>query len=88
MPKLSELNPKLAGGILTFDCPVCTQGFTTSDPERSGLDHKIRVPIRPAPPNNLGASWESSGLFPDSLTLQPSVNAGCFHGFITNGEVK
>lgn len=30
--------------------------------------------------------WAVSGTSMDDLTLQPSVNCGCWHGFITNGD--
>ena len=50
------------------------------------------VPMRP------GATWSISGTrpsnpgvaFPTDLTVSPSIDAsasGCWHGFITNGEV-
>lgn len=76
--RLRDLDPKMTGtnenGWLRFDCPL------------PGHSHSIRVP--------LGTShWTASGEFPDTLTLTPSVNADsaefpCWHGHITNGEVK
>ena len=75
--KLRDLDPKLSdGGILRFDCPVCTP---------QGDAHGIRVALAPAVEN--GRSWQHTGEFPDTLTLHPSVNAGCWHGNITNGEI-
>jgi hypothetical protein len=74
--KLSELNPQYVSGILMFDCPTCT---------KTDYTHKIRVPLAPTVSN--GKSWQHTGEFPDTLTLTPSVNAGCWHGNITNGEV-
>ncbi len=76
--RLRDLNPKLsADGFLRFDCPTCTP---------QGNAHAIRVPLAPAV-DQYGKSWQHTGEFPDSLTLTPSVNAGCWHGSITNGEM-
>ncbi len=70
---LVDLNGKLAGGYLVFDCPACR-------------DHKIRVPLAPMQGPN-GHSWQHSGEFP-ALTLTPSVDAGCWHGFVSMGFVS
>ena len=78
--KLTDLDPKLSeGNILTFDCPVC----------KGDNAHKIRVPLKPAPPNASGCSWDHTGSFPDTLSITPSINAGegCWHGYITNGQL-
>jgi len=75
--KLADLDPKLAGGFLRFDCPVCS---------KIGDCHAIRVPLAPQVDRH-GQSWQHAGQFPDTLTLTPSVNAGCWHGHITNGEI-
>lgn len=73
--RLSDLNPKLSDSrILRFDCPTCR-------------DHGIRIPITGADPNKNGFVWAAEGEFPDTVTLTPSVDAGCWHGFICNGEV-
>jgi uncharacterized protein DUF6527 len=76
--RLTDLEPKLVDGargkILIFWCPVC----------KGEEAHKIRVPVEPEVDRH-GQSWKSEGKFPDTLTLQPSVNAGCWHGNITNG---
>lgn len=29
----------------------------------------------------------TGGEFPDTLTLTPSVDAGCWHGYIQNGQI-
>lgn len=75
--KLTELNPKFGrDGFLVFDCPVCN----------GDRAHRIRVSLAPAL-DKRGQSWSHIGEFPDSLTLTPSVDAGCWHGFIKAGEV-
>jgi uncharacterized protein DUF6527 len=84
--RLSELAPKLEGNILTFDCPSCTSNLPTTDNFYDGREHKIRVPLKPGEPNQNGAIWNVTGEYPN-LTLTPSINAGCWHGFITNGEI-
>lgn len=83
---LRDLSPELAGstanGVLWFDCP------------RSGCEHQVRVPISQGPyhERDVGGGkvkvWQATGEFPDSLSLIPSVNVGCWHGFVQNGEVK
>jgi hypothetical protein len=76
--KLSELDPKLSdNGFLRFTCPVCS---------KVGNAHGIRIPLAPTV-DKYGHSWKHSGEFPDSLTVTPSINAGCWHGWITNGDV-
>ena len=76
--RLSELDPKLSDtGYMRFDCPVCST---------KGNAHAIRIPLSPAVDQH-GQSWQHTGAFPDSLTVNPSVNAGCWHGWIKNGEV-
>lgn len=75
--KLKDLDAKLNENVLTFDCPSC----------KDQNAHKIRVPLSPATDRH-GQSWNHGGEFPETLTLQPSVDAGCWHGWITNGEVR
>ena len=76
--KLRDLDPKLSdSGILRFDCPTCSP---------KGNAHGIRVPLAPAV-DKYGQSWQHTGEFPDTLTLTPSVNAGCWHGSIKNGDI-
>lgn len=70
--RLSELDPKLTTETLRFDCPTCT---------KEGNAHGIRIPAS-------GGTWTLSGEFPDSLTVTPSIDVGCWHGFIKDGEVK
>lgn len=76
--KLQDLDPKLSdSGILRFDCPVCSA---------VGNSHGIRIPLAPAIDRH-GQSWEHTGIFPESLTVNPSIDAGCWHGHIVNGEI-
>ena len=73
--QLSELNPKITeSGFLVFDCPCSKCGG------------RIRVPLHPAQDRD-GQSWSHSGNL-ENITLQPSVNAGCWHGFISNGQIS
>lgn len=76
--RLADLEPKLEGtldnGVLRFDCPL------------PGHTHAIRVP--------LGTShWKATGEFPDTLSITPSINNDspehpCWHGHITEGEIR
>jgi hypothetical protein len=70
--RLTDLDPKLTALTLRFDCPACSL---------AGKSHGIRIPVA-------GSHWTVSGEFPDSLTVLPSIDSGCWHGFITNGEVR
>lgn len=46
-----------------------------------GQGHSVRVP--------LGVShWSSSGEFPEKFSVSPSINVGCWHGWITDGTVS
>lgn len=67
---------------LTFRCPHCIGRLYV--PFANPLDGG------PAMPNSRGCSWQRTGDTFESLSLTPSVDAsegGCWHGFITNGEV-
>lgn len=75
--KLTDLDARVKNGVLIFDCPTCSA---------SGNAHGIRVALAPTVDVH-GQSWQHSGEFPN-LTLTPSVDAGCWHGFITNGEIR
>lgn len=82
--RLADLAPRLEGslahGALDFECP--TPGHT----------HRIRVLVGTATGTRDGEKvWAATGTFPDSVSLYPSVDAskaGCWHGYITNGEVR
>jgi hypothetical protein len=75
--RLSDFDPRMRGGFLVFDCPTCAP---------QGNAHGIRVPLAPQQDQH-GQSWQYSGEFPETISLTPSVDAGCWHGFITNGDV-
>jgi hypothetical protein len=104
--RLRDLNPELSGtvrkGVLTHDCPVCKT-------------HRVRTPISNQPFHEESYSpkkfwengaemtrkiWHATGVFPDTLTLSPSINLVevdpstgqairtlCWHGFIQNGAI-
>lgn len=73
---LADVDARIKGGFLIFDCP---------NPECPNGRHGIRVPLAPQVDRH-GQSWQHSGELPN-LTLTPSVDAGCWHGFIRNGEL-
>jgi hypothetical protein len=75
--KLAELRPKWEREVLVFDCP-CGQG------------HRLRVPAtRYAEKKKLGKTvWLITGDSAANYTLKPSIDAPCWHGCITNGEVS
>ncbi len=83
------------------DFMLCCTSVPMSQAEQRSLFEKefgedwntFVVPMNPA------ASWSISGTRPsdpgaafvDNLTVTPSIDAsasGCWHGFITNGEIK
>ncbi len=73
---LAELDPVInANNVLIFDCPNCR-------------DHRIRVPLSPTGKKLEGGplGWGYTGDL-SNLTLDPSVNAGCWHGHIENGVI-
>jgi hypothetical protein len=70
-----------SGMGITFDCPL-------------HLKHRLAVmfanPIDGGTPMTDHNLWQRTGETFDDLTLSPSIDAsqhGCWHGFITNGEV-
>jgi|CXWL01.1.fsa_nt_gi hypothetical protein len=68
---------------ITFDCPV-------------HKTHRLGVmfanPIDGLPPDSSATHlWQRSGDTFETMTLEPSVDAskvGCWHGKVTNGEIK
>jgi hypothetical protein len=72
--KLEDLNPRITdSNVLIFDCPCLQCGG------------RVRVPLKPTR-NHRGESWDHSGKLPN-LTLVPSVDAGCWHGYVSNGII-
>lgn len=94
--KLTELGPRLQNDVLVFDCPCnrCQDIRENPNAERNRrwCDGRIRIPILPQP-----NGWtHSGGDFPETITLQPSIQigyqrdnklGGCegWHGYLTNG---
>lgn len=76
---LADLNPKMFHDdtFIRFDCPVCKGGEK---------QHCVGVAILPKVDQN-GKGWTKTGEFPHTLTLSPSINIGCWHGHIINGEI-
>lgn len=69
--------------VLVFDCPC-------------GMGHRLRIPVSATgmPEGRDIATgtyvWRRDGEWSDdfaALSLHPSVNAHCWHGWIKNGEV-
>lgn len=73
-------NMKGAQGI-QLDCP-CGEGHALLLWFSNPLD-AVPVPIHIHPM----ARWQRMGEDVASLTLAPSVDAHCWHGFIKNGEI-
>jgi len=73
---LLDLNPHLKEDVLVFSCPNCKGDYS----------HSIRITKCPKKDRN-DRCWIFSGVYPDTLTLQPSINAGCWHGYITDGKI-
>lgn len=74
---LVDLNPKssaINGGFLVFDCPC------------GACAGRIRIPIAPTK-DGRGLSWSCTGEYPN-ITLSPSINAGCWHGWIVDGRIQ
>lgn len=56
-------------------------------PSPSGIDH-VRLPMKPAPPNDVGASWSWDGNR-EKPTLTPSIHCiGVWHGFLRAGRFE
>lgn len=97
--RLTELEPRwIHPNVFVFLCPHCRQWLLSvknvqmSEKDQSALFERefgedwntVVVLTRP------GATWSISVSI-DNLTVTPSVDAsasGCWHGFITNGEIQ
>lgn len=87
MNKLRDLNPKWTGLLrpnsgegMTLDCPRC------------GPSHKLAVYFSNPVDGLPAASWQTPQWHRDgekfeSLTIKPSIQYPCFHGWIENGDV-
>ena len=68
-----------AQGIL-FLCPACLN--------KDGHSLLVWFDERGVPAEALPAPrWKVTGNSFEDLSLTPSVNAGCWHGFVTNGQI-
>lgn len=93
---LTDLDPTLTNNVLVFDCPCsrCKDIRDNPNEDRNArfCDALIRIPILPEK-----NGWTlTSGTFPETITLQPSILigssaknhlGGCegWHGYLTNG---
>jgi hypothetical protein len=87
MRALAEFNPQWCGLLrpssgeaLELDCPKC------------GPSHRLRVnfsnPVDGQPPAAwLNPTWKREGATFDTLTIEPSIQYPCFHGWIEDGQV-
>jgi hypothetical protein len=76
--RITDFDPRWKAGVLVIDCPC----------GKCGGRIRVRTQLAEGPKQTGDEHiWQVSGEFPD-LTLTPSVDAGCWHGFITNGDVK
>ncbi|MGA2412069.1 MAG: DUF6527 family protein [Candidatus Binataceae bacterium] len=86
-PRWTASSPDRSGVGMTFDCPFHHDGH---EPLRVGCRIGVRFknPVDGGAPYHEGPLWERQGDTFETLTLKPSIAAtGCWHGFITNGEV-
>jgi hypothetical protein len=87
MKALTEFNPEFVGILrqnsgegISFDCPVC------------GSNHRL-VAYFDVPVDGKEKAvwqttvWKRSGSSFNDLTLEPSIQYPCFHGWIENGQV-
>lgn len=86
MKKLTDLNPKFTGCLrpdsgeqMQFDCPACGPGHR--------LSAYFQNPIDGGEANGWTPKWERSGETFEELTITPSIDYGCFHGWVEDGRV-
>lgn len=76
--RLETLEPRWKNGILVFNCPC----------GKCGGRLRARTQLATGPKLTGDEHvWQVSGEYPN-LTLHPSVDAGCWHGWIKNGEAS
>lgn len=88
MKALTAFNPKWEGLTrtpehgegLTFDCPVCGPKHRLCAYFSNPLDGKPAVAWQ-------SPSWKRDGNDFSTLTLSPSIQYPCFHGWIEEGQV-
>jgi hypothetical protein len=75
---IGQLRPESGEGI-SLDCPVC------------GPHHQLAAyfenPVDGIAPAPWGDKWKRTGESFHDLTVEPSINYPCFHGWIENGNV-
>lgn len=74
-----------------FLCPACFQknsGAVGTHQVMVGFDGRGLLPHQSSQSRNGGPSrWAVSGTGYADLTLSPSIDCGCWHGYVRNGEV-
>jgi hypothetical protein len=87
MQALIELNPEWigltrtsSGEGMTLVCPTCGPRHCLAVYFSNPLDGKESAPWQ-------GMKWEREGDTFDTLTISPSINYPCFHGWIEDGKV-
>lgn len=88
MKKLTELNPEWTGVMrqnsgegIVFDCPACGPRHRLAAYFSNPLDGKEHLP---RPQNQI---WQRDGKTFETLTISPSIDYGCFHGWVERGWV-
>lgn len=80
----------LAQGIW-FLCPACfkkNNGPVGTHVVEVGFESRGLLPKQSSHSRSGEPSrWRATGTGYDDLTLEPSVDCGCWHGFVRNGEV-
>lgn len=94
-PRLARIvTPKpsmLAARGVWFLCPACFQknggAVGTHLVEATFRGRNVPDHMGSQSKNGGPSRWDVSGTGLDDLTLQPSIDCGCWHGYVTNGEV-
>lgn len=84
---LIELNPRWIGSYRTpehgegfaFDCPNCGPNHTLAAYFKNPLDGGVATPG--------SGQWQRTGSNFDEITVEPSMEYPCFHGWVENGIV-
>jgi Family of unknown function (DUF6527) len=86
MKKLTDLNPKWLGQLrpnsgegVAFDCPKCG--------EKHRLVAYFDNPIDGREAAGWGDKWHREGEEFETLTVSPSIQYLCFHGWVEDGKV-
>lgn len=98
MTKLLDLQPRwLSPNFFIFQCPHCRKNWLSCKNihmgmrEQRELVESVGMNMREVAPCNESTCWTFSGDDFALLTVTPSIDAskaGCWHGFITQGEVR